>query len=148
MEDQEEQYKVMLEQASMKLNAENVTLRTEVEQLTADLELARTYQGIEGPGCPLCSYQDGVFVAHCSLHRQINQARKTAEYWKAEHLAGNEEIKALYVRIDTMTKMLADAGIIKLREPEKGKCEVALHNAVIENCVHKCGHYLPCPFHQ
>lgn len=30
----------------------------------------------------------------------------------------------------------------------KRKCEVALHGAVIEGCVHKCGHDLPCRFHQ
>lgn len=29
----------------------------------------------------------------------------------------------------------------------KRKCEVTLHNAVMENCVHKCGYDLPCPFH-
>lgn len=32
--------------------------------------------------------------------------------------------------------------------PEERKCEVLLHNDVMENCVHKCGHDLPCPFHK
>lgn len=27
------------------------------------------------------------------------------------------------------------------------KCEATLHGAVVEHCVHKCGHDLPCPFH-
>jgi hypothetical protein len=35
----------------------------------------------------------------------------------------DEWIKALETRIDTQTKMLADAGIVKLRETEKPKCD-------------------------
>lgn len=67
-----------------KMNADNAKMRgvylkerqqsdLQKSELTEALELARTYTGIEAQGCPLCTYKDGVFIAYCSLHRQLNE---------------------------------------------------------------------------
>ena len=53
--------------------------RRELESATEDIERARTYQGIEGWGCPLCTYVEGKFVALCSLHRKLEDTKLQVE---------------------------------------------------------------------
>lgn len=76
------------------LETENAKLSAEVAQLTESLELARTYQGIEAQGCPLCIYQDGVFVDHCSLHRQIQTS--SLQLSEAKKLLAKVENQGLF----------------------------------------------------
>jgi hypothetical protein len=51
--------------------AEAVRLGRERDELKESLEFAATYKGIEGRGCPLCTYEDGVFVEMCQMHKDI-----------------------------------------------------------------------------
>lgn len=46
-------------------------LKAENERLRDDLHKAATYKGIEGYSCPLCKYENGVFIEHCEPHRQL-----------------------------------------------------------------------------
>ena len=48
---------------------------SDYEALRKQLELARTYRGVEGYACPLCTYQDGVFLDYCEPHRQLDVAQ-------------------------------------------------------------------------
>lgn len=57
----------------------------ENQELKEALERARTYTGLEAAGCPLCTYTEGVFVASCSFHRQIEAMHavvEAAKWWK------------------------------------------------------------------
>jgi len=45
----------------------------ELAYLKLQLERARTQTGYEGWACPLCVYEEGVFIEHCSLHREIEK---------------------------------------------------------------------------
>ena len=42
------------------------------------------------------------------LHAEVAQARQTAEYWKAEHLAGNARIGELHDEVDRLAKQRDD----------------------------------------
>jgi hypothetical protein len=42
------------------------------------------------------------------LHADVAQARQTAEYWKAEHLAGNTRIGELHDEVDRLTRQRDD----------------------------------------
>jgi len=61
----------------------NILLDTEyvdmLRQLIAELEdiidRARNYSGIEAEPCPLCTYQDGVFLDYCEPHRENEQLK-------------------------------------------------------------------------
>lgn len=54
-------------------------------------------------------------------------------------------IKALETRLDTMTGMMAKAGLVQLREPGKPKCEVMIGE--LPRMI-KCGMDIPCPDHE
>lgn len=41
-------------------------LEKQVALLTDQMQLARTYTGLEGYGCPLCTYENGVFIKSCT----------------------------------------------------------------------------------
>lgn len=58
-------------------------LTRENQELKEALERARTYTGMEAAGCPLCTYTEGVFVAFCSFHHQIEAMRAVVEAAKA-----------------------------------------------------------------
>jgi hypothetical protein len=58
-------------------SAENDRLRAEVERLNNQIEQARNYVGLEGYGCFLCTYKDGVYIRSCVPHQQL--AAKDAE---------------------------------------------------------------------
>jgi polyferredoxin len=71
-----------------------------------------------GPACPRCGE-----CRDCIRETQakLEQARKTAEYWKAEHLAGNAEIarlaeKALAYDLDCVGIARRDADAVALIE--------------------------------
>lgn len=42
-----------------------------LDEAVEAFELARTYTGLEAEGCPLCTYEDGVFTEPCSFHRKL-----------------------------------------------------------------------------
>jgi len=46
----------------------------EIGDLKDALERARTYTGLEAQGCPLCTYEEGVFKASCSFHQKLAAA--------------------------------------------------------------------------
>lgn len=46
-----------------------IGLEQEVTQLRDRLEKARTYTGLEAYPCPLCTYDKGVFVEACQMHK-------------------------------------------------------------------------------
>lgn len=41
----------------------------------SQLDKARNYSPVSAQACPLCVYDDGVFVASCSYHKQIDSLR-------------------------------------------------------------------------
>ncbi len=43
------------------------------------IERAASYTGFEGYACPLCEYNDGVFIKFCALHERIDQQSKRIE---------------------------------------------------------------------
>lgn len=45
----------------------------QVAYLEQQLEQAATYRGIEGYPCPLCKYDNGVFVARCQMHTDMDE---------------------------------------------------------------------------
>lgn len=49
-------------------------LRRENHMLHRIIERARSYRGIDGRTCPLCSYDHGVFIARCEPHAQLHTA--------------------------------------------------------------------------
>ena len=59
------------------------------------------------------------------LHADVAQARQTAEYWKAEHLAGNTRIGELHDELAETASRAADY----LRRAIKAEAEVALLRA-------------------
>lgn len=64
-------------------------------------------------GPPIVSHE-GKPVRHCSIgYHACDEVKALALQIREK----DEWIKALETRIDTQTKMLADAGLIKLREP-------------------------------
>lgn len=47
------------------------------------------------------------------LERELAKARRTAEYWKAEHLAGNEQIDAARAEAEALRKEAARADYVR-----------------------------------
>jgi len=62
-----------------------------------------------------------------SLRAEVAQARETAEYWKAEHLAGNARIGELHDELAATALRSAD----HLRKAIKAEAEVALLRAAL-----------------
>lgn len=56
----------------------------EREQLKETIERARTYKGIEIYACPLCTFENGRFIARCEMHRQIMVLEKELKNVRAE----------------------------------------------------------------
>lgn len=61
------------------------TVRQETERLLIEyyqgqLHRAATYIGIEGYSCPLCTYENGVFIKNCSMHEQIEKLQYENSY--------------------------------------------------------------------
>lgn len=54
------------------------------------LAFAAQYTGIEARPCPLCKYEDGVFIEPCGYHQQIDAAQA--------QLANSAEIAPVQVR--------------------------------------------------
>lgn len=50
-------------------------LEARVSELTETLAFAAQYKGIEGRGCPLCKYEDGVFIERCQMHKDMEALR-------------------------------------------------------------------------
>ena len=64
-----------LEHERYTLQAEVAALRAQVVDLQETLEFASTYKGIEGRSCPLCHYDNGVFVESCQMHKDMDELR-------------------------------------------------------------------------
>lgn len=45
-------------------------------ELQETLEFAASYKGIEGRPCPLCTYDDGVFIKSCQMHTDMDKMQK------------------------------------------------------------------------
>lgn len=77
----------------------------------------------ENPDCPEHGYRaDG----------ELKQARRTAEYWKAEHLAGNELIDELVDALKDLLTMPESDGTFsmgKLRKSIKDQAKAVLQKA-------------------
>lgn len=56
------------------------TAHKELASLRGQIEQARNYVGIEGYGCLLCTYNDGVFVRACVPHQQIEELRASLSH--------------------------------------------------------------------
>lgn len=54
-------------------------LRQQVESLKETLAFAAQYKGIEGRPCPLCKYEDGVFIEACRMHMDMDELQKQVE---------------------------------------------------------------------
>lgn len=61
-----------------------IETQQENARLAGELECARTYTGVEGYPCPLCTYEHGVFVAPCEMHQQIDALRAELAEVRAE----------------------------------------------------------------
>lgn len=57
-------------------SAELAALRQQVADLTETLAFAAQYKGIEGRSCPLCKYENGVFVESCQMHKDMDKLRQ------------------------------------------------------------------------
>ena len=58
------------------------TLTTRLAAVEESLEFARNYSGIEGRPCPLCTYEDGVFIKSCQMHTDLAAVEKERDEWK------------------------------------------------------------------
>lgn len=65
-----------------------------VEDLQSQIRNARNYRGIEGYPCPLCEYENGVWIRNCSMHQQIEDLREELE--KAKAIIDSYE-KSIYI---------------------------------------------------
>jgi hypothetical protein len=68
--------KITITPKSPKLHPDHTiaVLRREIFHLHHLIERARTYRGLEGWACPLCRYEQGVFIERCEPHRQLHEA--------------------------------------------------------------------------
>lgn len=55
--------------------------RLNIEALREDLHFAAVQTGVEARACPLCTYENGKFIKHCSLHEQIHEATETIYFF-------------------------------------------------------------------
>lgn len=80
-----------------------------VDGLAASIERARTYTGVEGYPCPLCRYEDGVFIEPCEMHRQIDALAAEVERLRAERESDHIGMGMLYGDINNLRRELAAA---------------------------------------
>ena len=64
----------LLEHALTQVEQEVATLSARLAAVEESLEFARNYNGIEGRPCPLCTYEDGVFIKSCQMHTDLAAA--------------------------------------------------------------------------
>ena len=55
-------------------------LQAELANAKKTIERAASCIGVEGYGCPLCKYDNGRFVALCSMHEQLAEAKTENEH--------------------------------------------------------------------
>ena len=54
-------------------------------------------------------WKERAFAAEAALAQKTREdARRTSEYWKAEHLAGNKEIDALKAQVEQLGRQVAE----------------------------------------
>jgi hypothetical protein len=104
-----------------------------IDDRDKQIELARTYKGIEAQACPLCEYREGKFIKSCEMHKQIQNLRAKVE----------ELERMLWVRRTAVLMLLHDKGCKLLERHPEGedvKCTcgaVKEPEAVVENYVSK-----------
>lgn len=54
-----------------------------LEEIQTNLRNAKNYRGVEGYACPLCEYENGVFVRYCALHQKIEEQAEELEKLRA-----------------------------------------------------------------
>lgn len=59
----------MYERARVEIDARD----KQIADLQETLRHAATQTGFEGRGCPLCHWNNGVFLGYCSLHQRIEE---------------------------------------------------------------------------
>ncbi len=72
----------LLEHALTQVEQEVATLSARLAAVEESLEFARNYNGIEGRPCPLCTYEDGVFIKSCQMHTDLAAVEKERDEWK------------------------------------------------------------------
>lgn len=88
------------------LEVSNQVLRIEITELKKTLEFAAQYRGIEGHSCPLCRYENGVFIENCQMHKDL----------EAQHY----QIIGMQTEIDRITQ--AHTGLIlELQQIKRNK---------------------------
>ena len=94
MSDQEQE--LYMAMGISELESENATLRTRLAAVEESLEFARNYSGIEGRPCPLCTYEDGVFIKSCQMHADLALALSVvaaaAETFEVAELRGETDL--------------------------------------------------------
>src|SRR3990167_7395713 len=105
----------------------------QVTALKARLEKAKNYKGVEGWQCPLCEYENGVFIKNCEPHKQLRlsmlaeeQALQEAKKWRRDAQAlgaRNVELKA------ELDEAVEDAGRYEMAlfKAEEGR-DAAVHS--------------------
>lgn len=63
-----------------------------IEDLQTKIRNAKNYRNIEGYPCPLCEYENGLFIRSCSMHQKIDEL--------TEELARSEAIIRMYEEND------------------------------------------------
>lgn len=67
------------------LRQENSVLWKKVNELTETLKFAAQYRGVEGRGCPLCTYDNGRFIKLCQMHEDMEAMRLQLIGLRAEY---------------------------------------------------------------
>lgn len=79
--------------------------RQHEEALESTLHFASTYRGYEARPCPLCKYENGVFIDLCQMHKdmhalhtriaELERELATAQAWEAAQSSSTEEVRAI-----------------------------------------------------
>jgi len=73
-------------------SADHAALTKRVADLEETLAFAAQYKGIEARACPLCHYENGVFVDRCQMHKDMDALTKQVAELEAALAAANAEI--------------------------------------------------------
>jgi hypothetical protein len=112
----------------------NRAMLERLDEAVRDLERARTFTGLEAEGCPLCTYKEGVFIAYCSLHRQLHEKELQVDAMRDvvdaacayESFMGFDDLNSAYRNRREATDAFVKAvAAYKTRLPEKRKDECA-----------------------
>ena len=78
-------------------------LNVEIAKLEETLRFACEYTGFEGRPCPLCAYDNGVFVKHCEPHRQIEEMTQRFAHYDAMEVQYLDTIHKLELQNENLS---------------------------------------------